>query len=86
MDICSVTVTLYFPQESSTWEDPDDLGLEIAQVIQRMEESLNHDPSLGHRGLRAKWRGTDGSQPTQRSNAPPGYPEAVEVYLAVNYI
>jgi hypothetical protein len=86
MDVWSGTATLYFPPTRETWDDPNDLGLEISQVLCRLEDSLEEDPMVGDSGLRVEWRGTDGSAPTERQSVYPGYPWAVEVFLTASHI
>ena len=76
------TATFYFRDEGPP-DDPRDVGLAIARVLDRLEDSLSNDPTLGGDVLRAKWRGTDGSEPTEPPYAPDGYPNAVEVYMGV---
>lgn len=77
-----VTATLYFRNEGPP-DDPYDVGLAIARVLDRLEAALQRDPTMGGKVSRARWRGTDGSAPTEPPDAPDGYPNAVEVYVAV---
>jgi hypothetical protein len=79
----SVTATLYFPEASDTWADPNDMGLEVAQVLSRLEQSLEQDRTLGRSGIEVGWRGIDGDRPHQRRDAPAGYEYAVDVHLSV---
>lgn len=87
MEIWTITATLYFPEDSPTWEDPRDMGLAIAQVLDPLEESLASDPTMGtgQHGLRVEWRGTEGDEPVKRLNTPPDYPWAVDVHLAAHF-
>lgn len=86
MDVWSVEALLFFPERGDHWDDPDDLGLEVAQVLGRLEHSLGEDPSLGTPGVRAHWRGTDSTRPHRHPAAPAGYPCAVEVHVTLNYV
>lgn len=86
MALWSVTATLYFPDGSSTWEKEGDHGLEIAQVLTRLEESLDADPSLGGRPLRVRFTGTDADRPHERPGSLLHYPWAVDAFLSVEVL
>jgi hypothetical protein len=81
-EVWTVTTTLYFRNEGPP-EDPYDVGLAIARVLDRIEESIASDPTLGGRVLRAQWRGTNGSEPTEPPHAPENYPNAVEAHIGL---
>ncbi len=78
-----MAATPYFRNEGPP-DDPYDIGLAIARVLDRLDGSLlQRDPTRGGKVSRARWRGTDGSEPTEPPDAPEGYPNAVEVHVAV---
>jgi hypothetical protein len=85
MNVWSVTATMYLPSTSASSEEPTDAGLEIAQILTRLEESLEDNPTV-EGGLQLELRGTVGSAATEPENAPAGYPLAVEVLLTATHI
>ncbi len=77
-----VTLELWFPEQGPP-DEPQDVGLAIARVLDAMSASAEQDPTLGGQVDRAQWRGTDGSQAEKPGTGPEAFPLRVEAYMTL---
>lgn len=77
-----VNLELWFPRQGPP-DDPYDVGLAIARILDALADAAAADPSLGGRFRRARWRGTDSSEPSEPEHAPDGFPYRVEAYISL---
>jgi hypothetical protein len=75
-----VALELWFPAQGPP-DNPHDVGLAIAAVLDAMSVGVKDDPTLGRRVIRARWR--ESSEPAELDTGPEGFPYRVEAYMTL---